>query len=308
MFLQPVADTPVPGQRVLTLDAAAPFVDANLAGGPVRLRVDPGARAYILLNKTTAKRLELGSAKRVVGALLGLRAFQPMIVQVGRVQVAGYWSAERLKMLGARADVRVAWFGQGGVADADGVISPALLPYDIVRFVRYERGEDYHDAMLPVRFVDWHGLQGSITVGGKAVDVELSLATPHTIATAAAGAAIATAFDGKFAGPREAIVVAHGVTRPVQTIELARPLEVAGLAIEQFLVRVADWRGDNALPAEGKPSSDEIVVTGRNDLQRPWLKLVLGGDAVRNCSEVSYYRQPQRLVLTCAYRQQNGSH
>ena len=53
-------------EKVLRLEAAAPFVDVILAGQPVRLRVDFAAHGGVTLNPEEAKRLRLNRTGRML--------------------------------------------------------------------------------------------------------------------------------------------------------------------------------------------------------------------------------------------------
>ena len=87
--------------RVLRLDADAPFVDAVIADRPVRLRVDTGAHEEVLLDRTTAERLRLTTAKRELAGLIGWRPAGDMGLSIGPVKIDGRW-AEEVMRFGAK--------------------------------------------------------------------------------------------------------------------------------------------------------------------------------------------------------------
>lgn len=287
--------------RILLLDLAAPFIEGRIAGQDVKLRVDPAASAYVEVDRSTVRRLRLLRTGRILASLAGLRKGGLMMHQIGRARLSGGWLNEKLTVGGETRDVRVSWTENDEDDGADGVISPALLPYDEVRLTR--RGVSTADRMVvvPVRLGQVNGLWGKTSASGREIDVEFAPFKARTVATAAAGAFISQANGGTLSGSPERVVIAYGVDRPVRAIKLTRPFAVVGFSLPGFLVRVADWRGENILPQDEESSSDEIVVVGRISRQRPWAKLVLGADMLDRCATISYRRALEQIQLTCDF-------
>lgn len=287
--------------RVLRLSAETPYIEAIIGKVPVRLRVDLAAHERILLDRGVAERLKLTTAKSTVLALIGLREMGAIDLRIGPVALAGRWAAETLRIGATSRDVQVAWFDHETDDGADGVISPALLPYDEVVLVRRPSRPSDRDLALPVRLDGWHGLVSRWAVGKAGIDVALSLAAPTTLATAAAGQILSQAGEGVRTGPTWREPIALGVARPVRTVRLARPLTIAGFSVGTFAMRVSDWAGDGAPPPDADLPPDEVAVEARGKRQRAWARLILGLDRLAACAELAYRRKPQQIRLTCSF-------
>lgn len=292
-----------PPPRSLVLDAASPFIDATIAGKPVRLRVEVGAQRMVHINRSAARRLGFLAAERVLAGMLALREAGSWGVRVGRTTVRGEWSAEEVAFAGSppAGRLQVGWDGRDHWSDADGAVSPAVLPYDTVRVVRRPAASADRITPFPVRWRDDAHLAGTAMVGGKPIDVQLEPEMPRTVATATAGTLLAAALGGALTGPPERALVTLGVERPVRLLALDRPFEVAGVATRIVPVRVTDWAGDNKPPrdADADPTPDEIAVTGRQQRLRAWAMVALGADLLAPCAEIAWEAAARQFVLTC---------
>ena len=118
-------------------------IRADLDGKSVMLRVDLDAPNGVMLNPAAAGRLGLR------GAMFGARA------RVGPVMLRGSFARKTLRVNGSAVKTLIVWFDRDYAAGVDGVISPALLPYDLVRFTGSapSRGQtvDPHIALCDAR-------------------------------------------------------------------------------------------------------------------------------------------------------------
>ena len=272
----------------LLLDAAAPFVSVTLAGVPVRLRVDPGQWDRIELNPEAAARLPL--------------AYEGgSDMAIGRTEVKGR-SAQTVLVAG-EASVPVLVAEHGRVADdaVDGIVGPDLLPYATIRWHRADAPLAVDTVMLPLTLDHLTGL--AATAPGIAVPISLrfSLVRATSVATAAAGSLLLQRFGGGYEGPSQPIPIVLGVTRPARAIAFAAPPLLAGFRFPQLLVRLADFRGDNPLPADPAPAKGEIVVAHRDRPQaaRPFVTIAL--DRLGRCADITYAAEPRSLTLACAF-------
>jgi hypothetical protein len=292
----PPPPPPPPPLPPLVLDAAAPIITVEIAGQPVRLRVDPGSTRFVELNASAAKRLDLANPNRLVGE-------QPADIgttrtEVGKVTVAQQTSEELIAYEGRLLPLSVAWGKGDDIAGADGTILPTMLPQDEVRFVLRQAGPGDVTAALPLRWVGARGLLAGIPAGKHAVDVTFSLITPQSVTTAAAAAWLAESNRGKLVGPVRQALIMHGISRPVRTLAFERPVAVGPLRLPQVAARIFDWSGKSTIPAEAIPD-EELVVPGRVEAQKSWAKLAIGRDYLDSCAEIVWRRIPLEIALTC---------
>jgi hypothetical protein len=268
----------------------------EIAGQPVRLRVDPASGRFIELNASAAKRLDLANPARMVGD-------RPVDIdrartQVGKVTIEELTTDELVGYAGRVLPLSVSWSDRDFVPDADGTIVPSMLPQDEVRFVRRPVGSGDASASLPLRWIAERGLLARIPAAGEQVDVTFSLIARDTIATAAAAAFLAEAHGGRLRGPVEQKVVMMGVSRPVRMLVFDRPVAVGPLRLPAVAARIFDWSGKVEIPAETGPD-DELVVPARVKAQRSWAKLALGLDHLGACAELVWRRLPFEMTLVC---------
>ncbi|NYT41561.1 hypothetical protein HZY97_12385 [Sphingomonas sp. R-74633] len=269
-----IADTPVP---------------ATIQGSPARLRIDPGAPSMPVFNPDFA-------------AKAGLRA-GPFATRgaIGPVKVNGRSAVVRLDLGQGAFKRRVTWFEAPYASDADGTIGPGGLPDDRVRFVLREAAPGERSVVLPLADFGYLGMGSEIMVAAQKVRILFALARTRTIATAAAGAAIAAAQDGKFDGASETMKIRLDVMRPVRRMTLARPLGVGPLALDRIFVRTGDFGSAAAIPDANAPEvdPDEIVVTGAKAKGKQRYFVEIGRDALAGCSSILFDKPAKTVTLSC---------
>lgn len=290
----------------LSLLAASPAVAADLVvrasdsfivpvivnGHVVRLRVDPEAPDYVVVNPAVARRTRLRPT--LLGGVYAL---------VGPVSIDGNSKEAALSHQGRSIRKRFAWLDRDVVEDADGLISPAALPYERVVFeLRPERAAEVTSSFA-MTYSDEYGLLFPMRIGAQSVQFQFSTLKPRSMATAAAGAHIAEAQSGAWAGEAISQLIEYGVHRPLRPLALQRPLALDRLPLRDFLVRTSDNLGNRSLPSEPSADPREIVVTGARTRQKAVYMLTLGLDALRSCSRMVYERLQHRLTLRCAAAQ-----
>src|SRR6187402_843222 len=109
----------------LLLDAANPVVQVELAGVPLRLRVDLNRQESVELNPAAAARLPV--------------KWEPgMPIEIGRIRLESRIALAELTIYGRTAPTQVAEHGRDCCAGVDGAIGPDLLSYATVRWHRPE--------------------------------------------------------------------------------------------------------------------------------------------------------------------------
>ena len=273
----------------LRLAAADRYIlPVEVNGRILRLRVDPAAPGYVLLNPEAVARLGLR------GSMIG------SVTHVGPVTLKGGSSAVKMRVGAAASKPRAIWIDRSVAPDADGTISPELLPYDRVIFEIAPPRSGESESRIAMDYAPGIGLVHLYPAGERRIHVAFTLADPRSLSTAAAGALFAGMKGGDWAGPVREEPVRFGVRRPVRPFRLAAPAALGSYEIRSFLVRTADFRGSYQLPPD-RADPDEIVVTAATKgRQRARLYLLIGADALARCSSLTYARAPRQLTLRCA--------
>lgn len=280
----------------LTVSANSHYlIDAWINGHPVRLRVDPSGSGYVILNPATVERIGLE------------RSLIRSSTRVGPVRLEGWSKVVRMRIGDTEGRRRLVWIDRPVVADADGLISPADMPYDEVTFELGRARSDERDYILPLQFPRGEGLFYPLNSGGEQIHVKFSLIKQNSMATGAAGALLSGQFAGRWTGdPREALID-FGVARPVRPLGLGQPVMLEALDLRTFLVRAGDHRGTLELPPEPDADPDEIVVTGAGGKrQRARYGLIVGLDRLSSCSRLVWNNLNRQLTFRCAPADQPG--
>jgi hypothetical protein len=268
-------------------------VDTMVRGQPLRLKVDPGAPWYVVLNGSTAKRL----------GLVGTRS---AIFAVGPMRVKGKTRSEKVTFGTVVATRPVIWFKGESVSGADGVVNPANVPHDRVT-MRFGAPSSVEKIIeLQMRFDKERGLYHELSFGGQIILTRFTLQDELTTATGAAASVIAKRRNGLWEGGNFTHPVRYGIARPVRKMVLGEPLSVNGFPLSQLTVRVSDDRGSYYLPEEQvlavEVDDDDVVVTGKKQriFGAPHFWLMIGRDNLNRCSSISYENSTKRLILSCA--------
>ncbi len=296
---------PPPPLPPLVLPGAAPVIEGQIAGQPVRLTVDFGSDPFIMLGPAAVSRLNLAADSRADNETVDRGRFR---VAVGQVSVAMPYSEEQVSIAGRSANVRVltpAAAPAEAVAGSDGVIGLQLLPHDSVRLAFRPRQPS--DRVVTV--AGETGARSSSTKfdwplpKGPPIEVELHTLRPVSVASVAAASRLAEVSDGKLNGPPRRVLVGFGVARPVRSLVLARPLAIAGVTVTTVDVRLFDWAGKAQLPPDAE-SDEAALVTGKRGRQRGWPILKLGRDVLGRCASIAWQRDASdpergRFELIC---------
>lgn len=273
----------------LMLDAADGFrLRTVLNHQEITLRVDLESPGQPVLNPAPASRAGLRTSHYGARATIGPVRFD------GRTDLAWFTVGD------VRSQHRFAWFRRKIVDDVDGIVSPHLLPYDRVVFrLRDERPGEV-TTILAMRFDPSAGLYVPLALGGRTLAVQFSTLQAYSLASASAGAHIASLQGGAWSGGRRAVPVRFRVVRPVRPMRLERPLELSGFRVADLMVRVADHRGRYRLPADAEQQDpNEIVVTGDVERQPARLFMTIGAGRLSACSRLVYARATRTLTLRC---------
>lgn len=289
LALHPAAarKAPPPPTGEIRLDMDDPVIEARVSGVVFRLRVGLEQKDLIELNPDAAERSGL--------------VFEPGFdADVGKVTLPGIAATGELDMAGRKTPVLVSSHGRACCTDADGAISPILLPYAIVRFVRCGAPETGETRSFAMTGDDEHGLQIPIPIGADHIYAAFSLDRAESVASASAGAILARAHAGRPTGTEGVTIAAFGIDRPTRTIAFAHPFRLTGFAFDRLPVRIADFAGHYDLPAP-PPEPGDIVVRKRGRQQEAWPLVLIGRDRLDSCAQIAFTTQTRMLSLTCDF-------
>ena len=190
-------------------------------------------------------------------------------------------------------------------AIADGVISPASLPYKRVVFGLSTpvSGEKIYDYPLDnFGFLGRYGIGTIIKTREEKLIVQFSLVRNENLVSAPTGNWLAENFGGTLTGAAQSTLVYYGIQRPTKLMKLASPLRIGEVNLSELAVRVSDY-GDATGISDGTkgPSTDseEIVVTGKRD-KHVDLRITIGRALLDRCSALTYDFDQRQIRMSCA--------
>lgn len=281
-----------------TIAADAPFVDATIAGQPVRLRLDFGGHGAITLKPEATTRLALAGDVRPNTKKKPSRGV--IRSSVGRQTTRVPFSTEQVLIDGITRPLVVVTPNGYTAEGADGTILPSALPYRVVRLVqRSPRPTDVETAFPISDNGRFDGLPFRARAGDADIQISLAPDRARTLATAAAGGALAVGHGGKLTGPILEQEVAYGVARPTRLVRLDRPWTASGVPVSSFMMRIHDWEGRAPIPPDADLSEADIEVSARHNAQRGIRLMRLGADALGNCATIEWRRIENQLAIRC---------
>ncbi len=199
---------------------------------------------------------------------------------------------------------RIGWTARAYTPTADGVVGPAGVPEDVVRFVL--RAPIIGERTVTLSMTDQGGLASGwgeryavIDLGGQPLRVRFDPYHARTLATASAAARIAAAQGGTLQGTVDMVEIAFGIERPVRTMTLARPLTVGPLQFATLGVRTADYGSTAGIADAAEPiDPDEIVITAKGK-KSGRDRLSIGADLLVRCSSIIFDKPAKQIRLTC---------
>jgi hypothetical protein len=128
--------------------------------------------------------------------------------------------------------------------------------------------------------------------------VQFDPLSPTTVANAMMANELAGTLRGHFVSDVHSRIIALGVSRPVRTLQFDTPLTFGPLRIDRTEVRMQDTGNTSSIPDKA-PDPDEIIVSAMSKNDKRLRYIILGADALRSCSSITFDK-PRRLVrLSC---------
>jgi hypothetical protein len=295
----PVAE---PEQVAAAVDIPADGrIDLSINGRPVTAFAGPGLSSRLHISSGDAAALFGPAALRFdargdwPGALRASERIGPVVVQ-------GHRAPALLAFGFGQHTSGVEWFSAevpGGTAQ----LGPYALPATIVRFALRapQPGERLFTLPLDEEDNGWGIASTSLLAGRQQVRFAFAPHFPRSVASAAAGGALARAQGGRFMGQPEDVVISHGVARPARPVRLDRAIAIGPVQLRDMLVRTLDYGAATGIADQlDEPENpSDILVTGRADRQRPQYIVYLGADVLGGCSSVTFDKAAMTVTLSC---------
>ncbi len=260
-------------------------IDVKINGQSFKLLVDPDIGSSRVLNADASTKLGLK------GSMIGGRHM------VGPVKLTANSNVLNYDFGDVKDKKRTFWFAQGAATDrAAGTISPAALPYPIVRFQLRPAVAGEKLYILPLSD---GGNNAKLMVGENAIAVGFNLLRNDTLVTASTGVLIADAYQGGFSGDSVSTMIRFGVERPTRPLKLKQAINIAGLPLNQMLVRVSDFGDASQIADAADVDQDEIVVTAASK-KKPRYMMTLGRDFLSRCSALTFDSKAGQVQMSCA--------
>jgi hypothetical protein len=287
----------------LTLALAASPVN----GSETEFVVEPDATVEAIFNGHRARMLVRGVGSSVPllnpqsTAKFGLKpAFirSGIWFRIGPARINGKNGVARFVIGGREQKRRVGWFERDIAPGYDGLLGPLAFAHPVVTMrLRTPRAGEQ-----PITF-------GLATFGYFGAGVVLRLnpltmmqfdpTSPSTIANAPFASEASGPLHGHFVSEVHSRLIALGVSRPVRTLRFDKPLIFGGLKVDQTDVRMHDWGGTDSIP-EAAPDPDEIIVSALSQNDKRLRFIIVGADALRNCSSITFDKHKRQIRLSCA--------
>lgn len=281
---------------VLNVDLNEP-IGVEIDGAMLEIELRTGSVDRLTLNPETVARLEIKPAG-LMGKSRG---------KIGRVNVlTGRNRPMTFTIEGTPQKARVFWFEGATAGVSDGSIGPWAIPRDRVA-IRLGGASATPYSFPLFGSINSAGLTLVTHDGGRmGVYFAVEREGPYPIASAAAGAAIARAYDGVATDEVWEEPIMWGIERPVRLVRLGRPLVIGPFSFDAIAVRVRDrldglGAGDK-LPEPPSPDDDpsEIVVTAPDKKgPQPIFSFEIGRTALEQCSMLEYVKSAKEIRLSC---------
>lgn len=217
--------------------------------------------------------------------------------RVGPTRIDGKNGVASYVIGGREQKRRIGWFERDIAPGYDGLLGPLAFSHPIVTMrLRAPRAGEQ-----PVTFgLSTFGYFGAgVVLRTKPLTMmQFDPASATTIANAPFASELSGPLHGHFVSEVHSRLIALGISRPVRTLQFDTPLTFGALKIEQTGVRMQDWGRADSIPDEA-PDPDEIIVSALSKNDKRLRFIILGADALRNCSSITFDKTKRQIRLSC---------
>lgn len=283
--------------RSLTINLDEPIkVEAN--GALLEIALHTGGVNRLTLHPPTVARLEADRAP--------VEFYGKGRLRIGSTRVLnGRDLVMDLTIEGVPHRARVLWFEGASGGTVDGGVGPFAIPFDhiAIRFGGTSTGT--YTFPLIGGFNRAAGARFTHDGGEMLVKFAIEESGDYPLASAAAGAAIAAAYDGVATGKFWDEHIAFGVYRPVQLVRLGRPLVIGPFRFDAIAVRVRDrvdgsGSGDQLpLPPREWDPSEMLVIMPTRKGPPPVFSFRIPRPVLARCNQLEYIKSAKQIRLAC---------
>jgi hypothetical protein len=217
--------------------------------------------------------------------------------QIGPTRVKGRNGVARYVIGGREQKRRIGWFERDIAPGYDGLLGPLAFAHPVVTMRLRARSPGEQIITRGLSTLGYFGVGVVLRLKPLTV-VQFDPASPTTVANAMMANELAGSLRGHFVGGVHSRMIALGVSRPVRTLQFDTPLQMDGLRIAQTEVRMQDTGSTNSIPDEA-PDPDEIIVSALSKNDKRLRFIILGADALRNCSSITFDKPQRQIRLSC---------
>ncbi|RNJ62705.1 MAG: hypothetical protein EDM03_08590 [Porphyrobacter sp. IPPAS B-1204] len=283
--------------RALTLDLDEPIqVEAN--GTSLEIALDTGGVNRLTLHPQTAAGLEADRAPAEMYGKGRLRIGLTRILN-GRVRVRD------LTIEGVPYRARVLWFEGASGGAGDGSVGPFAIPFDHIAIRLGGTSTETYTFPLIGGFNRAAGARFTHDGGEMLVKFAVEESGDYPVASAAAGAAIAAAYDGVATGKFWGEHIAFGIYRPVQLVRLGRPLVIGPFRFDEIAVRVrarvdGSGSGDQIPPPprDWDPSGMVVIMLTQKG-PPPVFSFRIPRPVLLRWNQLEYIKSAKEIRLSC---------
>jgi hypothetical protein len=286
--------------------ATLAIASAPVNGSDGEFIVEPGATVEASFNGRNARMLVRGVGSTVPllnpksAADFGLKpAFirSSISFRVGSTRVNGKNGTARYIIGGREQKRRIGWFERDIAPGYDGLLGPLAFSHPVVTMRLRAAMPGEKIITLGLSNLGYFG--AGVVIRRKPLTVvQFDPASATTITNAMLANELAASQRGHFVSGVHVRMIALGISRPVRTLKFGTPLTFGALKIDRTEVRMQDTGSTMSIPDEA-PDPDEIIVSAQSENDKRLRYIILGADALRTCSSITFDKPKRQIRLSC---------
>jgi hypothetical protein len=282
-----LASSPVNGANDEFVVEPNATVEAIFNGHPARMLVRGVGSTVPLLNPQSAA--DFGLKPAFIRSGIGFR--------VGPTLIKGKNGVARYMIDGMEQKRRIGWFERDIAPGYDGLLGPLAFSHPVVTMrLRAPRAGE-QPVTLGLSTFGYFGAGVVLRVKPLTM-MQFDPGSQTTIANAPFASELSGPLHGHFISEVHSRLIALGVSRRVRTLQFDTPLTFGALRIDHTAVRMQDWGSTSSIPEEAS-DSDEIIVSALSKNDKRLRFIILGADALSNCSSITFDKRQRQIRLSC---------